>query len=75
MQQSKSERIKRALESGDWLTALKIASRFFDRSEDTLIFKRGIDAYRHPAFYDQLGKNPEQIVNEAVSLLRRRFLD
>ena len=53
---------------------MKIASRFFDRSEDTLIFKRGFDAYRRPAFYDQLGKNPEQIVNEAVSLLRRRFL-
>jgi hypothetical protein len=53
--QSKTERIRTALANGDWLSALRMASHFHDRSNDTLIFKRGFDAYQHPDFYRQLG--------------------
>ena len=31
--------------AGDKIGALRIAARFFGRSNDTKIFKRGIDAY------------------------------
>jgi hypothetical protein len=51
--QSKTERIKTTLARGDWLSALRIASCFHDRSHDTLTFKRGFDAYQHPDFYRQ----------------------
>jgi hypothetical protein len=73
MELSKTEMIKRALRAGDSASALKIASRFHDRSDDTLIFKRGFDACRHPGFYRQLGKDPDQLVTAAVALLWRRF--
>jgi hypothetical protein len=69
----KTERIKTTLDRGDWLSALRIASRFHDRSNDTLMFKRGFDAYQHPDFYRQLGKDPEKLVNAAVKRLRARF--
>jgi hypothetical protein len=73
MELSKSERIKSALAGGDWVAALRLASRFHDRSSDTAMFKRGFDAYRHPGFYRQLGKDPDQLVTAAVALLWRRF--
>ena len=69
----KSDQIRAAWEAGDWISALRIASRFFDRSMDTRTFKRGIDAYNNPSFYRQLGKDPEQIVRDALDVLAKRF--
>jgi hypothetical protein len=54
--------------------ALRIAARFFDRSVETKTFKRGIDAYNHPTFYRQLGKDPEQLVRDALDVLAKRFM-
>jgi hypothetical protein len=71
--ETKSEQIRRALSAGDHLTALRIASRFHDRSHDTRTFKRGLDAYLNPAFYRQLGKDPEQLTAAALSLLEIKF--
>jgi hypothetical protein len=70
---SKTERIRTALHSGDWLSALRLASRFHDRSDDTLAFKRGFDAYQHPEFYRQLGKDPGKLINAAIKRLEARF--
>jgi hypothetical protein len=47
--------------------------RFFDRSIETRTFKRGIGAYNNPSFYRQLGKDPEQIVRDALDVLAKRF--
>jgi hypothetical protein len=53
--------------------ALRIAARFFDRSSDTKIFKRGIDAYNNPDFYRQLGKDPEQLTQAALESLAKKL--
>jgi hypothetical protein len=71
--QSKTERIRTTLDRRDWLAALRIASRFHDRSNDTLMFKRGFDAYQHPDFYRQLGKDPDKLVDAAIKRLQARF--
>ena len=52
---------------------MRIAARFFDRSANTKTFKRGMDAYNNPGFYRQLGKDPEQIVRDALDVLEKRF--
>jgi len=71
--ESKTDRIRTALAKGDWLTALRTASRFHDRSNDTLTFKRGFDACRNRDFYKQLGKNPDELVEAAIIRLHARF--
>ncbi len=71
--QTKTEIIKRALARGDRLLALRVASRFHDRSDDTRLFKRGLDAHHHPTFYRQLGKDPDELVAGAVKRLEARF--
>jgi hypothetical protein len=43
--------------------ALRIAARFFDRSEATKTFKRGMDAHNNPGFYRQLGKDPDLLLS------------
>ena len=70
---SKCSNIREAWASGDRIAALRIAARFFERSEDTQIFKRGMDAFNHPEFYRQLRQDPDQITTAALHLLARKF--
>jgi hypothetical protein len=69
----KTDQIRAAWATGNQIAALRIAARFFDRSIDTKVFKRGWDAYNNPDFYRQLGKDPEQIVRAALDVLGKRF--
>ena len=70
---SKTAKIRAAWTAGDQISALRIAARFSDRSVDTKIFKRGMDAYNNPDFYRQLGKDPNQIVAVALQTLVKRI--
>ena len=70
---SKCSKIREAWASGDRIAALRIAARFFDRSEDTQIFKRGMNAFNNPEFYRQLRQDPDQITTAALHLLARKF--
>lgn len=72
--ESKSQKIRQALAAGDDVGALRIAAHFFDRSVNTLTYKRGLDAQNHPDFYRQLGRNPGEIADKAIALLRKNFL-
>jgi hypothetical protein len=66
-------KIREAWASSDRIDALRIAARFFERSVDTQIFKRGMDANNHPDFYRQLRQDPDQITAAALQLLARKF--
>jgi hypothetical protein len=70
---SKYGKICEAWAVSDRIGALRMAARFFDKSEDTQIFKRGMDAYNHPGFYRQLRQDPNQITAAAIQLLARKF--
>ena len=70
---TKTDRIRAAWAAGDCIGALRIAAKFFDRSEATKSFKRGMNAYNNPDFYRQLGKDPDLLVALAVKLLQKRF--
>lgn len=59
--------------SGDKLAALRVASRFFDRSPETIAFKRGWDAHLRPDFYRQIGKDPQELTAEAIRMLAVKF--
>jgi hypothetical protein len=69
----KTDQIRAAWHAGDRIGALRMAARFFDRSVDTLTFKRGMNAHNHPGFYRQLGKDPEQLTQAALELLARKL--
>lgn len=75
MNASKTEMIKHYLSSGDMVKAISIASKFFDGSKDTSAFKQAHSAINNPGFYRQIGKDPDQIVSDAVCILKDRFLN
>ena len=70
---SKCSKVPEAWASGDRIAAFRIAARFFDRSGDTQIFKRGMDAHNHPDFYRQIGRDPNQLTAMALQLLAVKF--
>jgi hypothetical protein len=69
----KTDQIRAAWATGDRLGALRIAAQFFDRSTATKTFQRGIQAYNHPQFFCQLGKDPQELIRAALALLAKRF--
>lgn len=71
---SKTAQIREAWAAGDKLAALRIASRFSDRSDDTKAIKRGWDAYSNPCFYQQIGKDPAKLTGEAFAIIERRLI-
>jgi hypothetical protein len=70
---NKTDQIRAAWLAGDRIGALRIATQFFDRSDATKTFQRGMDAHRHPRFYSQIGKQPQELVTTALELLAKRF--
>lgn len=72
---SKSSKIRAAWAAGDRIGALRIASRFFDRSVETQLFKRGMDAHNNPRFYRQIGQQPDQITAAALRRAEKFHLE
>ena len=70
---SKTEQIHAAWSAGDRIGALRIAAQFFDCSNATKTFQRGMAAYNHPQFYRQIGKEPQELVTVALALLAKQF--
>jgi hypothetical protein len=70
---TKADKIRSAWAAGDKIGALRIAARFFDRSDATKAFKRAMDAHNNPQFYRQLGKDPELLLRTALELLAHKF--
>jgi hypothetical protein len=70
---SKTDQIRAAWAVGDRLGALRISAGFFDRSEATKTFKRGMDAHNNPQFYRQLGKDPGHLTTTALEALAKQF--
>ena len=69
----KVDQLRDTWNAGDQIGALRIAARFFDRSAETILFKRGMDAHNNPVFCRQISKEPEQLIKTALNVLARRF--
>lgn len=69
----KLDQLREAWAAGDKLGALRIASRFGDRSPETLAFKRGWDAHCNPGFYRQIGRRPEELTAAALAAMARKY--
>ncbi len=70
---SKVAQIQEAISVGDNKKAISIASKFFDKSEETKIFKSAQSAMLNPDFYIQLGKNPDEMIELAVAKIKEKF--
>ena len=70
---SKSDQIRAAWAAGDQMGALRIAARFFDRSPETAVIRRGWEAHGNPAFYRQIGKDPAAMTQAGLDALAAKL--
>jgi hypothetical protein len=71
--QTKLDQVRAAWMRGDRIGALRIASRFHDRSDATKLFQRGMQAHLHPEFFRQIGRDPAALTAEALRVMAAKF--
>lgn len=70
---SKLDKLKASWLDGDYKSVISIASKFFDKSSETILAKKAQSAINNPSFYLQINKDPNIIVNEALKALSNKF--
>lgn len=68
----KTDLVKSYIEKGDYLAALRIASKFRILSkQDKTDLVRAFECYSNPHFYQQLGFNTEELKQTGIETLKR----
>lgn len=74
--ETKTQKAINLFKSKDFKGALKVFSTFKAgiSKKDSAILKRGYECYVNPDFYTQLGKDPQNLINEALTLAYTLFI-
>lgn len=72
--ETKLSKLKAAACSGDWAGALRIAAKFPQLGEHKAAIVRAHECIVNPAFYRQLGRDPDACVSAGIAALRSRYL-
>ena len=67
------ELVKDAMAAGDWIAALRIASRMSSLGAEKDAILRAWEAHQRPEFQRSLGKDPDAAIEAGKAALRRRF--
>lgn len=65
--------LRAALAAGDARAALRLAAKFPHLGPQKAAIMRGWEACARPAFYRQLGHDPEALVRSGVAALKERY--
>ncbi len=71
--ETKLSKIKTAVASGDWATALRIAARFPQLGEHKRAIVTAHECIVNPRFYVQVGIDPAQAIEAGKAALRARY--
>lgn len=71
--QTKLSKLKLAWESGNKIEALRIASKFPQLGNEKTAIMQGWSAYQNPAFYREIGKNPDELMALAYASLKSKY--
>jgi len=59
--------------AGDWPAALSLAAKFPRLGEHKTVITRARGAMTNPAFYRQIGHNPERLIAYGIAALKGRY--
>lgn len=71
--ETKISKLKQAANNGDWIEALRIASKFPRLGEHKAAITRAWAAAARPEFYRQIGRNPEAEIEAGIIALKERY--
>lgn len=66
-------RLRSAIQEGDWVAALKLASGLPQAGADRKVIDRAWEAHARPEMYRQMGQDPEALVQAGIDAVRARF--
>lgn len=72
--ETKISKLLAMMDSEDWLNAIKFAAKFHDLGCERDFILRAKDAIHNPLFFQQIKKDPELLIAEGKSALRRRYV-
>ena len=73
MHQTKLAKLKELYTSGQQEPALCMAAKFPQLGQHKIAITRGADALKHPDFYRQMGRKPDELVAAGLAALRERY--
>ena len=65
----KIDQLRDAMNANDWKKALSIAAKFPRLGNHKIEIIRAHEAITRPRFYEQIGMNPDEIINTGISAL------
>lgn len=71
--QSKLSQLRAFAASGDWTSALRIASRFQDLGDHREQITKAWSATSYPEFYRDLGIDPDAATADGIAALKERY--
>lgn len=72
--QTKSSAIRNAIDAGDWQLALRLAARLPQLGVHGPAIKRAHECYSNAAFYRQLGRDPDALIEAGKAAVLDRFV-
>ncbi len=73
MPQSKLSILRGMMGRNEWVVAIRHAARFPQLGEEKGPITRAWAAYTNPAFYRQIGRNPDTEFSAGIEALKRRY--
>ncbi len=71
--ETKLSKLKAAYAAGDYREALRIAARFPQLGAEKEAICRAWQAIQSPAFYREIGRDPELLIAQGVAALKKRY--
>ena len=65
--------LKTAMLKQDWEQAIRIASKFQNLGKHIHEIKTAKDAMSSPSFYEQIGKNPTELISIGAEAIKVRY--
>jgi hypothetical protein len=73
----KVDTLRGHMAAGRWREALAVAAKFYDLGDHAMRrrIQMGHEAFVHPRFYQELGRDTEALIADACAALRERYGD
>lgn len=71
--QTKLSKLVELIKAEEWNAAIRFAAKFHDLGNEKAHITRAKDAILNPSFYEQIGRNVPELIQEGRAALVRRY--
>ncbi len=71
--ETKLSQLKQHMADGDSRAALKLAASFSQLGQQKVAITRAWNAITSPAFYREIGRNPDKLIEQGLEAIQERY--